>query len=106
MSVPEFYRERWEPGDRAWFEYHCFESHDSSDAVAWYHSHQEATVLGEADHSAWPGSTWDERAEACTPIVYTVRFDDGVEYGVFEDELVTDPAAFYRPDPSPPRVSA
>ena len=97
--IATFCNEAWQPGDTAWFEYHCNESPDSADAEVWYRSHQQITVLGEADHDGWPGSTFIERSEAGQPKVYRVRWADGFEYSVFEDELVNDRAAFERPDP-------
>ncbi len=30
-------------GDVVWFEYHCWESPESSDAEIWYRSHQKVT---------------------------------------------------------------
>jgi hypothetical protein len=32
-------------------------------------------------------------------LVYQVRFDDGLEWSVFEDELLTSPDEFERADP-------
>lgn len=99
-------REDWEPGTRAWFEYHCFESDESSDADLWHRSHQGVTVVRHdpTDHDC-------VRAEAPTmairgteyamPCMYIIRFIDGHEAGVFEDELMTDRADFFRPDPPP-----
>lgn len=95
-----FWREQWSPGDQAWFEYHCLESPESGDAPAWYHSHQLVTVLGEGDHDGF--GTFADRSEAGQPKVYNVRFDDGLEWSVFEDELLTDPAGYERPDPERP----
>lgn len=67
----------YNPGDRAFFEYHCYEGDDSSDALLWYHSCQYCTVLraeGRDEELLYgPG--------------YTVRFDDGFEWGVVSDEL-------------------
>jgi hypothetical protein len=91
--------EHWEPGSSAWFEYHCNESDESPDAPAWHRSHQQVTVLAEGEHDGWPGSTYDERVDAGQPKVYSVRFPDGLEWTAFEDELLTDPADFDRPDP-------
>lgn len=100
MSRPDGRRESWRPGDHAWFEYHCFESDASLDAVVWHHSQQVVTVLREAEHDGGWGSL-DERAEAGTPKVYRVRFADGLEYDAFEDELLTDSRYFSRPAPPP-----
>ena len=95
-------REHWSPGETAWFEYHCYEGHDSGDAKAWYHSHQRVTVIKEGDHDGHWG-TFKERMDAGTPKCYRVRFADGLEWDVFEDELVTSVADFSRPNPpSPP----
>jgi hypothetical protein len=78
-------------GKEFWFEYHCNESHSSCDAELWYHSHKKVKVLerGDDDH--------DEHPEE--PKIYKVRFEDGWEYHVFEDELMDTPKEFYRPDP-------
>lgn len=102
-----FNKERWEPGERAWFEYHCLESPESSDAEAWYRSHQEVEVLsgpgGELEASE--GMTFEERGQEGVPHVYRVRFPDGLEWDAWEDELHTDKAGWYRPDP-PKRTAA
>lgn len=94
-------------GDVVWFEYHCHESHQSADAAAWYRSHQRVVVLEEA---SWDGQPWYEFSwqdcptrsqrghDACL-MLYRVRFADGLEWSVFEDELLDSPAEFCRPDP-------
>jgi hypothetical protein len=94
-------REQWHPGDRAHFEYQCWESPDSNDADAWYHSHQMVTVLDENvdDGQRVEFPTYDDRADAGMPVTYSVRFDDGLIYTVFEYELMTDSSHFERPDP-------
>ena len=71
---------------RRWFEYHCYEGEDSSDAELWHHTHQQVEVLGKLD------------TDCGEPKQYQVKFSDGLEYDVFEDELVTDPSQFSRPD--------
>ena len=91
-------KEQWRPNEQAWFEYHCYEGHDSSDAQAWYRSHQRVTVLHENDGELRFG-TMAERGEEGMPVLYTVRFTDGLEYAVFEDELSTSKADWERPDP-------
>jgi hypothetical protein len=98
-SLPPGVREQWREGERAYFEYHCLESDESGDAPAWYHSHQQVTVLGEAPSDAWEGSTYQERNEEGLSRMYRVRFDDGLEWDVFEDELLTGPQFYERPDP-------
>ena len=90
--------ESWRPGDKAHFEYHCYESPDSADAPIWYRSHQCVTVLAEEDSDGGWG-TFEERRDAGTPKCYRVRFKDGLEWSVFEDELLTSPDGFVRPDP-------
>lgn len=96
--IATYCKESWQAGERAWFEYHCNEAHDSDHAEWWYRSHQQVTVVGDADHDGHWG-TMLERADGGTPKLYNVRWDDGFEGAVFEDELLTDPAAFERPEP-------
>lgn len=93
--------EIWEPGAQAWFEYHCLESDESADAAVWYRSHQKVTVLRMSSDGI--GMTRAERDEAGMPLTYTARFEDGLEWDVFEDELSETQEAWYRPDP-PVRV--
>lgn len=97
-AIERFWVPDWLPGQRAWFEYHCWESPESNDAEVWYHSHQQVTVL-ERHVNDGAGMSWAGRMEAGQPYTYTVRFDDGLEWGVFEDELTNDPNDWYRPDP-------
>lgn len=86
-------------GKRFWFEYHCWESHESGDAEVWYHSHQQCTVLGFSDCDPCGFSTIEERGDAGACLVYRVRFDDGLEWEAFEDELMSSKDNFCRPDP-------
>lgn len=94
-------------GSRFWFEYHCWESHESGDAEVWYRSHQQCTVLGfcdpdsGADAAPCAYETFEERADAGEVLTYRVRFDDGLEWTVFEDELLTSKDDFCRDDPPP-----
>ena len=94
--------ESWAIGSRPYFEYHCYEGHDSADAQLWYHSHQQVTVLRRnvEDETAngVEGYTFVERSESGAPANYTVRFDDGVEGCVMEDELLTGPEHYTRPN--------
>ena len=94
----------WATGSRVWFEYHCSESDASSDAPAWYHSHQQVEVLGLSDCEQIAFTTFEERVNEGMLLVYRVRFDDGLECDVFEDELLMDPSQFDRPDPPKPRM--
>jgi len=101
--------DEWQPGTLAWFEYHCWESDDSSDALMWRHSHQQATVVSHdpADHDCLRPyanedaayGTIDGRIDAGQPCIYRLRFADGFEWDAFEDELLTDPTGFSRPNP-------
>lgn len=93
------HREQWQPGDTAWFEYHCLEAAESPDAPVWYRSHQRVTVLSLDRNDAPASSTFTERSTDGTPYTYRVRFSDGLEWDVFEDELFTGPEHFQRPDP-------
>lgn len=72
---------------RCLFEYHCYEGEDSNDAELWHHTHQSVTVLNVIEEA-------DE-------LMYHVRFDDGFEADVFDDELVDSPEKYYRPDYKP-----
>lgn len=93
-------KEQWRPGDMAWFEYHCFESDASADAPAWRHSHQRVTILKEVESEARDaGLKAAERQKEGWLCVYRVRFEDGLEWDVFEDELLTNPRFYSRPDP-------
>ena len=67
---------------RRLFEYHCYEGEDSSDAELWHHTHQPVTVLAKVEGIR----------------MYRVRFSDGLEYDVFDDELVASSAEYERPN--------
>jgi hypothetical protein len=94
----------YEPGDTPLFEYHCNESHDSPDAPVWYRSHQRVTVLKLNSDDDTPNllaefPTLRERGEAGAVLTYRVRFADGLEWDVFEDELTETTDHYSRPDP-------
>ena len=76
---------------RRWFEYHCNESEDSGDAELWHHTHQQVEVLKKTQDG-------DGDLESR---MYSVRFPDGFEYSVFDDELVKSPKDFYNEDYNP-----
>ena len=86
-------------GDRLWFEYHCWESHSSSDATIWYRSHQQVEVLGMGENDGCDIQKQDDRYELGHQLVYRVRFDDGLEWHVFEDELLDSAGEFGRAAP-------
>ena len=90
------YKDEWKPGEQAYFEYHCFESEKSCDAELWHRTHQPVTVLKKSEPGM--GATLMERGENGAPAVYRIQFKDGYEYDAFEDELMTDPSGYYRPD--------
>jgi hypothetical protein len=91
------------PGRAGFFEYHCFESTKSHDAALWLRSHQPVTVLAISEPGV--GETPEERGNEGCPRVYRVRFADGFEADAFEDEVLTSPAQYTRPDP-PQEASA
>lgn len=70
---------------RRYFEYHCYEGEDSGDAELWRHTHQQVEVLNKIPDC-------DESR------MYSVRFNDGFEYDVFDDELMKTPKEYFRPD--------
>lgn len=98
-TTPPWRQEYWTPGDVAWFEYHCNESADSDDAPAWYHSHQQVTVLSRDEPDSAAAKTAAERGEDGVPWAYRVRFADGLEWTALEDELLTGTEGFWRPAP-------
>lgn len=85
-------------GTKRWFEYQCFESHDSEHAELWYRSHRQVTV-GKCRNPEYGQWSQSERYEDCTPLVYHIQFDDGFEQDAFEYELMTSQDQFERPDP-------
>lgn len=84
-------------GSKLWFEYHCDESKKSVDYQLYLKSHQIVTVLSISEFGG--GNTLKERLENGEPRVYKVKFSDGEEHDVFEDELLNDQSEFTRPDP-------
>jgi hypothetical protein len=87
-KAPHGWKDGWRSGEIAFFEYHCYEGHDSCDAEIWYRSRQPVLVLGISEPGG--GRTYRDRAEDGMPRVYRVRFLDGFEYDVCEDELMID----------------
>ena len=94
------HKERWLPGEKAWFEYRCLESDESGDAPAWLHSHQQVEVLSDRDcEGREAGLSFLERDEEGWPDSYRIRFSDGLEWDAYEDELLTSKRFFEREDP-------
>jgi hypothetical protein len=82
------------------FEYHCNESHTSSDAPIWYRSHQRVTILkciNLSDAEEMPKQI--DRFANGLQLMYRVRFEDGLQWDVFEDELLDLASEFERPKP-------
>ena len=73
---------------RRWFEYHCYEGEDSADAELWHHTHQQVKILHKEPNID----------EFETGRIYQVRFQDGFESVVFNDELMGNLSEYYRPD--------
>lgn len=65
---------------RAFFEYHCWESPESADAVLWLHTRQIVEIIRPLSSDE---CDIDEIGQ-----MYLVRFSDGLEYSVFQDELL------------------
>ncbi len=76
---------------RRWFEYHCYEGEDSCDAELWHHTHQQVIVLRKLKNGV-------ENDEVECGRMYWVRFADGFEYDVCDDELLHSPKEFTRPN--------
>ncbi len=73
---------------RRLFEYHCYEGEDSTDAELWHHTHQQVAVLNKI-------ANVDEQDVGR---MYRIRFTDGFEYDVCDDELLKSPQEYTRPD--------
>ncbi len=86
-KAPRGWKDYWRPGEMAYFEYHCEESDESCDAEIWYRSRQPVIVLRIVEPGGY--RTFRDRAYWGMPRLYRVRFLDGLEWDVFEDELVT-----------------
>lgn len=82
-------------GKEFWFEYHCWENEKSVDAEIWKHTHQKVTVLSISEYSH---ENLEDRISDGNPRTYKVRFEDGFECDVFEDELLNNPEEYNRPD--------
>lgn len=86
-------------GQQLFFEYHCFESHSSSDAELWYRSHQSIIIIGFAPNDGWDIVSQEERNEGGTPIMYKIKFNDRFIGDAFEDELLDSEKEYCRPSP-------
>ena len=91
-------------GTNKWFEYHCWESHDSQDAKLWYHSHQQVTVGKFVGESISLTMSLNERIDAALPLVFDITFADGFKSSACEDELLNSKTDYDRPDPPKGRL--
>lgn len=89
-------RDSWGPGERALFEHHGREGDTSFDPALGRRSLSGVTVLGVANRASVQGLTFFQRGENGSPLTYRVRFDDGHETTVFEDELLVQDGAHVR----------
>ena len=90
------------PGEY-WYEYHCLESHESSDAQLWYRSHQRVNVVGLEDKGY--GQTFKDRIEEFgQPAVYKIIFKDGFEGVAWEDEILDSQDQFSQDPPPAPKA--
>jgi hypothetical protein len=97
-------KNRWMPGETAFFEYQCSREHGSNDAELWYRSHQPVTVIDDSEKLYVPAPDLDtlkKRREAGQPRCYGVRFKDGFEGHARESELYVSPDFFW-PEYGPP----
>ena len=83
-----------EKGKAYFFEYHCTESEKSCDAELWHHTHQKVTILRRLKNKV--------EVDESIGRMYRVKFPDGFEYDVLEEELLDSPrqytrAAYYSP---------
>lgn len=95
-------KDNWAPGELAYFEYHCWRDHKSSDAEAWYRDHQQVAIIGlDGDDDCPDLATVAQRGAAGAAWVYRVRFPDGLEWSAVEDELLIS-WRFFDPALGPP----
>lgn len=73
---------------RRLFEYHCWEDERSNDAKLWHHTHQTVKVTMRTQHG---------HIDSPTPTMYHIRFADGFEAEVWDDELVGSATDYQRP---------
>lgn len=99
VKWPISHEHEHEVGQQLWFEYHCWEDDRSSDAEVWYRSHQMCEILSQTDCDGVGIWSQAERYESGHQLLYRVRFQDGLEWDVFEDELLQSRDGFTRPDP-------
>ena len=88
-----------EPGTEVYFEYRCYEGHDSIDAELWYRSHQRTSVVACVNADQYGDLTFDDRRDSGCPLVYRIRFTDGFEADALEEELLDSESSYERPDP-------
>lgn len=83
-------QDSWTPNSTAWFESHA------ADGLR-FRSHQQIVVVSVEPAPSWMPSTFGQRGEDGCPLKYRVRFPDGFQAVVFEDELLVHPRFFYCP---------
>lgn len=98
-KTPKEVKDSWKRGETAYFEYHCLQSCESGDYPVWLRSQQAVQVVGVVEPGN--GKSFMDRAETGQPRVYSVLFSDGLEWDVFEDELLTSPR-YYQEMYGPP----
>lgn len=83
------HRDRWNPGDLAWFHYSSDPTGPTQFEDVRAHTGQVVIVLAEneCDGQRVTMPTIEERADAGMLLTYRVRFADSFECDVFEDEL-------------------
>lgn len=88
-------------GTKCFFEYHCEESHDSSDAELWYRSRQQVIILEcvNPEHYEAGVPLWYRIEENGAPLAYDVLFADGFQGTAMEDELLLSEADYDRGNP-------
>jgi hypothetical protein len=86
------------------FEYHCWESHQSSDAELWYRSQQKVMVLNVTNYepNLHDNTSFADRGEMGHQLVYKIKFADSYEGDAFEDELLNSESGYQRPAPPKP----
>jgi hypothetical protein len=83
-------------GQTLWFEYRFFDSLKSYNPELWFRSHQQVKVVSIEEPGL--GKTMADRIENRALRSYKVKFDDGYEHQVSEEELLYSKKDFYTRD--------